>query len=333
MDDPYWYARIDRADGEGGYTLLINGTEDEAAKVLQSYLEMEHERHDFALNTEGPFLMETHPACAACSVRERCHGSRWKSANYWKPQPRDKPSLEGLTHVHTCSACFEKSLSTYWKEEDHKIVHDDCPRWHPRGGSALECDGCRADLEAIRKAHPNYNRISRGTMRMFERVLAKARGEDTDPNPPEFDGFDEDFFLARMPFSFIKEDGLEVDEIAMLFAWWGLRTLLAHVPPGVSEEFAKLDVSWRVSLRYEWLETLYLAFTRHAGEPDAVERITREWFLMFKDKPQVSRGMMLMTRSAKKMQYMTWRRTIEEAFQMAEGGTLPAEGDPTWIML
>ena len=244
--------------------------------------------------------------------------------------------IEGHTHVHSCPGCFEKTLSTYWKDKTHKVVHPDCPRWHPLQGSALNCDGCANDAEELRKLHPNYQRLIESASQMFSGILASVkalRDDEETPQPEKKAGLDA-WSLANMPFTFTDQEDL--DEGAFVFAYWTLRPLLSHAPQGVKDEMAKRDAVWRTGSRYDWLEILYLSYTRNHAHEDAAGRIAREWHLQFRDSGVVGRGMMQsrLTLSEKKMLFRTWRKIIGDALDSARAGEFPTlANDMEWLTL
>lgn len=93
--------------------------------------------------------------CETCPHHELCHGSKW-NMNFIRPTPEPDGENPTLTDVHTCFTCGSRVITDYRRHSGERLlVPGECPRWDARAGSGIDCSGCEAEREDLRRNHPN----------------------------------------------------------------------------------------------------------------------------------------------------------------------------------
>lgn len=246
---------------------------------------------------DGPFPHEDFAPCSGCPYRDPCALSHWDRGRRWN---EERPwTFEGWSSVHTCKLCMERVIDFHMGEyaKRRNPVPSDCPRWNLTFGSAVECEGCRQERDALREAHPRYHQaceaagatfLSMLTQRQNEKdgtadlASRRERKEALTALTAAWNPLDDLRAAAEDPET--AEDMRLASELYEAF----MRTLVGR-PEFIEEwERARDDGEVRIAVwGLEMLEGLYLAVRRHR---DDVPALVHEWLFAFTDKVPNSRA-------------------------------------------
>lgn len=220
--------------------------------------------------------LKEHRVCSTCPWQEACDQSSWNEIRRgFGVQPSAKAEL---TSVHTCCICLRKVLDS-WGGEPRGEVPEECPRWNPVSGSALDCPGCRAAKAALEKTHPSYEAkfeaISRISRNLMGAVKAKIEGV-ADPAEDERKVAIHDFVEACTP-EYSSLSPLAVEMVDTLFADLRGREAQREVHPGMnwrpdpvpfSKVWDEAQPDQQLMCYTEICEWMTILYYRHRDDPD-----------------------------------------------------------------
>ena len=210
------------------------------------------------MTTERP------PVCVTCPFHDACYSglTQW---NCWggPEAPKDSP----ISSVHTCRACGARKLDFCGSRPEGLAddpVPEGCPRWSPTGGSALDCESCTAERNAIKQSHPMREARAAALLKIFN------RGESTQGSISEF-------VQLAQPIHVIKATDDYSQALQLMSFFWA--DLEARFEDPFKDAIIKL-------VRYQWLEWLYLSLKRN---PKDAVKVTGEFILTMLEVRWVSR--------------------------------------------
>jgi len=220
-----------------------------------------------------------------------------------------------LTTVGTCFTCCEKAIAIYTADtEAGGTVPENCPRWHPTFGSALDCGGCQAERQTIRRRHPQDEARSEALKGLTDGLLNLRDWDELKLRRAA-----REWVNASLPAKAIEEE--DMDDPSPLFR-------KANAVFAVLQQAAMDDVSfgvvinslspseiWRWDLMMaRWAEALYLAVREHGND---AEGVAREYRLTYTDG-LARRAWRDLSVDARLEKYKLWVNLIEQAINFVE---------------
>ena len=232
--------------------------------------------------------------------------------------------------VHTCRLCMEKVLDGWDEDTQDKrlIVPDECPRWDALGGSALECGGCREERDELRRQHPRYAAQMEASKDLFgvflQGIQKAAGGEKTPENVVDLDNrraVHDTASKAAAAFNPVKglidlasEPGAQKDMTLAANLVLAMQGEAMKLPPMMAEWNRAIDNGLdevrEAELKCEWVESMYLALTRHRDDAGA---LVHEWMLTFTDRPPMSRAWHWISIPRRKLLLRTWEGIVRNS--------------------
>ena len=200
--------------------------------------------------------------CRDCEHMESCMGSVWHEGFRMGGPSQDAPDSR-ISMVHTCITCAEKTLTDCEAKGAQRIVPDSCPRWIPKKGSAMDCDGCRTEKEMLRALHPPQSKFSETLLEDWHEFCDLIRSGDDD--------------LVKGCFL----DFSKFDQARLIQAQWVLGVLLEDIRTRFQQEWFEMSTQQESSILPDWLERVYLSLGRHPDDPAA---LIHEFILLFNDR-------------------------------------------------
>lgn len=325
----YWFIPL-QSGGQTRWRWFKAGSFDEARATALDCWGPASSNADHGVEVGTPIRAGEHDPCTRCPAREVCINSEWEYVSVQAIEAKADPPLL-LTLAHTCRTCLEPVLSDHhWKLDERLLVAEGCPRWHPIQASAFDCGGCRAESDALRKAHPRHAAKQAALTNGFMDLLKPRKhpeGTVDLSHRRDIRTWAEGYTQADLPFTSLGDLDHEIGNQAMLLLW-GLLAELSRQPEMVGE-LARMEhhEGWLLTLRVRLLEDLYLALSRHRDKPDAVELIRTEWLHRFLDQGggPVSRAWTAMSTSRRKLLLRSWGKTIRELLAEDPPEEVPAE--------
>ena len=316
-----WWYKIGTGDKQTPLALEADNEED-ADLEIQRWLEWHCVGTAIA---QGPWKFEEFEGCRSCRHIEGCQESAWDGGNRIT-YAKDKPGLSSYTSVHSCPTCGEKVIDLRVDRYGGKrnVVPDDCPRWKPMFGSAIDCDACRAERDALRQSHPLYQERADAAMGMMKSMLEVAKENKDLPDGVESlkskrirDKSVKAMTAALNPLGAMEGAMDDPKKKAAVVAAAGLQEALWEVV-WATDEFKSewyraigdgLDETQQQMVVLEWLDGLYLAIQRH---PRNARAMAHEWHLVFTERPVASRAMHNMPDEKRKELLARWEAICEE---------------------
>jgi hypothetical protein len=212
--------------------------------------------------------------CRACEHMESCMGSVWNEGLRMGGPSQDAPDSR-ISMVHTCITCTEKTLTDCEAEGGQRIVPDSCPRWTPKRGSAMDCDGCQTEKEMLRALHPSYTKSSETLLGDWQEFCDLIRSGDDLAKRRHTKNL-----VQKMRIGGHFPDFPKFDQVRLIRAQWVLGSLLEDIRIRFQREWFKMGAQQESSILSDWLERIYLSLGRHPDDPAA---LVHEFILLFND--------------------------------------------------
>ena len=214
--------------------------------------------------------------CSSCPHQVECEGSSWNEGRvgWTNDQLGD---LSNLSLVHTCLTCGGKVLDLYDGPEVKRLVPSDCPRWTPVSGSALDCMGCIAEKDQLRRRHPAHAARMEAAGE-FAKMLGQPKDQDELGRRRQVKKVSKVLAGAMFPGSHLGEPDLGVLKKASQVYEALFSAIMDQ--DGFRNAWGKVDDGPRDMCRAEWAEQVYLSCLWHPDDPEAV---THEFVLKFTD--------------------------------------------------
>jgi len=316
-----WWFQFKNANATATVHLAVEADNAEDADLeIQRYMEW----HNLTAEAVEPKAAEEFPPCDECPHRDPCCESAWDDGiRIGGLKIRE---LKGYSTVHTCPTCNEKvfDLRTDPDENKRNIVPDDCPRWNATFGSAIDCDGCRGERDALRQAHPKYQERTEAAMGMMHSLLEQAKAnKDLPEGVKSLDSKRvRDKSVKALSAALNPLGAMEgaMDDPARKKAVVEAAGLMTPLWEAVweTDEFKSewyravddgLDQAMQTMLALSWLDGLFLAIDRH---PKNAKAMAHEWHLVFTDHAVAKKALHNMPDEKRRNLLAQWRQICEE---------------------
>lgn len=249
--------------------------------------------------------------CKTCEHLDVCMESHWNETRMGQGMS------DHLSMVHTCACCDERNLTIlYGDKQPKRLVPDDCPRWHPVSGCAIECSGCRRQRREIEKAHPPYKQKMNGIKEIAQSFRDALLAKDEFTTKRHLKKMSGQVVEGMFPGCDHLEDLYQDENVFFMSQefWMEMLKSFKRTPPEFWDEVRE-NPPLLAHFTQGGLDYVYHSLVRHPGN---VEKVIEELVLFLTDDGHFSRHWARLRVSEKKLVKRSWQGVLRRVWSSYE---------------